>query len=90
MSVRVRISSAHKMAANGAEVVEVEGDTVAACIKNLISKYPALKKMMLDNTGEISRHILVSLNGVKLNQDELDKPVKAGDEIFPIIVIAGG
>ncbi len=90
MSVKVKICSAYQHATNGAEVVEVEGDTINECLKDLTSKYPSLEKLMYDEKEVLSGYLLLSLNGKNILHNELNKPVKDDDELFPFIMISGG
>lgn len=90
MSVRVKISTAHQYAANGAEFVEVEGTTISQCLKDLIRKYPALEKLMYNDVTSISDYLLVFLNGENVPHSDLDKSVKSQDEVALVMLIDGG
>ena len=90
MSIKVRISSAHQQATNGAEAVEVDGSTMAECLKDLIRKHPPLEKFMYNDPNTISNYLLVFLNGENVPHGRLNKPVKAGDEISLVMLIDGG
>ncbi len=90
MTIKVRISSAHQYAANGSEVVEVAGNTIAESLRDLIKTYPNLEKFMYNDPRTLSNYLLVFLNGDNVPHNELNKPVKDGDEISLVMLIDGG
>ncbi len=90
MSVRVKISTAHQYATNGTEIVEVEGATISQCLKDLIIKFPSLEKLMYNDITSISDYLLVFLNGENVPHTNLNKSVKAQDEIALVMLIDGG
>jgi molybdopterin converting factor small subunit len=91
MSVKLKLCDAYKPVMPGRpEFVEVEDGTVRDCFKDLITKYPELEKYIYDYPGEMCASLLIFHNGLSISQDELDKPVKDGDEVFPLMIIGGG
>jgi hypothetical protein len=90
MSIKIKISSAHQHVTNGHEIIEVGGNTIAGCLKDLIGQYPALEKYMYNNSKTISEFLLVFLNGENVPHDELNKPVKDHDDISLVMLIDGG
>ena len=75
---------------NYRNIIEVSGDTVGQCLNHLVKQFPAIKGEIFDEDGEVltSVHILVNKEGTF--PEELAKPVKDGDVIDIIPVIAGG
>jgi molybdopterin converting factor small subunit len=91
MSVKVKLSDACKsVMPDRLEFVEIEGGTVGDCFKDLITKYPQLEKFIYDYPGEMTAALMIVHNGLSISHDELDRPVKDGDEIFPLLIIGGG
>ena len=91
MSVKFKLSDVNKGAISGRpEFVEVEGGTVGACFKDLITKYPELERYIYDYPGEMTAALLILHNGLSISHEEMDRPVKDGDEIFSMVIIGGG
>jgi molybdopterin converting factor small subunit len=91
MSVKLKLCDAYKQAMpDRPEFVEVNGATVRNCIEDLVTRFPDMKKYIYDGPDEICAFIQFFHNGLFIPYDELDKPVKDGDEIFPLMIIGGG
>ena len=91
MPSKVRIPTPLRKLTGGYAEVSATGDSVAEVLENLDSNYRGLKAKLLDETGELRRFILVSLNGADIRTLQgLNTPVKDGDEIIIIPAIAGG
>jgi len=73
---------------NNQRTIEVNGDSVRECLKHLETQFPKLE--LLDKDGELHRYIDIFANGEIVYPQELDKPVKDGDEISIILMIEGG
>jgi molybdopterin synthase sulfur carrier subunit len=73
--------------AGGRSEVEVDGATVIELMRALEESESALDSWILDERGEIRRHINVFVNG---EQAEPDTPVGAGDRIEILPAISGG
>jgi len=71
-------------------IVEVSGNTVGQCLNHLVAQFPAIKGEIFDESGEVSANIHVFVNKESAFPEELAKPVKDGDVIDLIPVIAGG
>jgi molybdopterin converting factor small subunit len=89
MSVKVKLRATFQLAAQGAKTAEVNGKTVAECLKDLGRQHPALEKMLLDNKNTLPSYVTIFVNGEKAS-DGLSQPVEDGDEIFPMMLIGGG
>ena len=91
MSIKLKLCDSYKPIIPGRpEFVDVEGTTVMGCLKDLIAKYPHMEKYIYDYPGEMNKAILFFHNGLSISQDELDRPVKDGDEVFPLMMLGGG
>jgi molybdopterin converting factor small subunit len=76
--------------AGGASVVEVAPGTVRAALDELGAKHPALVERMFD--GErLKKFLNLYVNDEDVRYlDELNTPVKDGDELSIIPAVAGG
>ncbi len=91
MSVKIKLCDSYKSVIAGRpDFVEVEGTTIDDCLKDLIAKHPHIEKYIYDYPGEMCKAILFFHNGLSISQDELNRSVKDGDEIFPLMMIGGG
>lgn len=95
MSVRIRIplgyvqgdTDFYQLTQN---VVEVSGRTVGECLDHLVEKHPGMKKQLFTNTGSLVENVLISVNGESPYPKELARPIKDGDELIVVFMIAGG
>ena len=53
MSIQVTLHKSHRHHTNGQETVEVDGQTVGACLDDLVRKYPGLKGELYDKKGNL-------------------------------------
>lgn len=91
MAVKVRIPAPLRRLAQGATVVEVEAGTVIQCLDELEAKFPGMKERLLDSEGQVQQFINIYVNGedIRFLQD-LQTPLKPGDEVSIVPAIAGG
>jgi len=90
MSVKVHIHITHRQHTNGLEVVAVEGSTVGACLNQLIKQFPGMEKALFAKKDKLFNNIEIYLNHASAYPNELVKPVKDGDEIHLVTMLAGG
>ena len=90
MSVNVHIHTTHRQLTNGLKVVAVEGRTVGECLNQLTEQFPGMEKALFVNKGKLLNNVEVLLNHVSAYPNELVKPVKDGDKIYLIVMLAGG
>ena len=90
MSVRINLHKTHRQYAGGREIVNVNGNTVGECIRDLVRQYPEIEKQIFDNKGNLLSVLEIYLNGASAFPDELKKTVKDGDEIYLLTMLAGG
>jgi molybdopterin converting factor small subunit len=90
MSVKVHIHITHRQFTNGLDVVSVEGNTVGECLNYLIRQYPGMEKALFAKKGKLLNIVEVFVNHTTAYPNELIKPVKAGDEIHLLVMLAGG
>jgi molybdopterin converting factor small subunit len=90
MAVKVYIHITHRQFTNGLETVAVEGNTVGECLNQLIKQFPGMEKALFAKKDKLLNTVEVYLNHVSAYPNELAKPVKNGDEIHLLIMLAGG
>jgi molybdopterin converting factor small subunit len=90
MSVRIYIHATHRPLTNGLEVVPVEGNSVGECLNQLIQQFPGMEKALFVKKDKLLNTVEVYINHVSAYPNELVKPVKDGDEIHLVMMLAGG
>jgi molybdopterin synthase sulfur carrier subunit len=91
MSVQVRVPTPLRRFTGGAEEVTANGTTVAALVDDLESNHPGMKERICDEEGKVRRFVNIFVNGDDIRfLNNLDTPVKDGDEVSIVPAIAGG
>jgi len=90
MGVNVHIHTTHRQLTNGLDVVAAEGKTVSECLNQLIKQFPGMEKALFAKKDKLRNNVEVYVNHATAYPDELVKPVKDGDEIHLVIMLAGG
>ena len=90
MAVRVYIHKTHRQFTNGLEVVETAGNTVGECLNDLIRQFPGMEKALFAKKEKLLNVVEVYVNHASAYPNELVKPVKDGDEIHLVLMLAGG
>jgi len=90
MPVNIHIHATHRQFTNGLEVVAVEGTTVGECLNQLIKQFPGMEKALFVKKDKLLNTVEVYVNHASAYPNELAKPLKDGDEIHLIIMLAGG
>jgi len=90
MSVKVHIHTTHRQYTNGLEVVEVKGNTVGACLNHLVQQFPGMGKALFVKKDKLLNIVEIYVNHATAYPNELVKPVKDGDEIHLVVMLAGG
>jgi molybdopterin converting factor small subunit len=88
--VKVKIPAMFQSATGGVKMAEVTGRTIGECLKALSEQFPGLKRMLYDEGEQFSGYLNVMVNGQSIPGDLNEIPVKAGDELYPLIMIEGG
>jgi len=91
MEVRVRIPTPLKKLAGEQDVIKAKGKTVREVLQWLTDTYPGLQERLRDEKGEVRRFINIYVNDedIRFNQN-LETPLKEGDQLSIIPAIAGG
>ncbi len=90
MAIKVHIHTTHRQFTNGLEVVAVEGNTVGECLNQLIHQFPGMEKALFTKKDKLLNTVEVYVNHASAYPNELAQPVKDGDEIHLVIMLAGG
>ena len=90
MSVKVHIHTTHRQFTNGLKVVSLEGGTVGECLNQLIKQFPGMEKALFAKKDLLLKNVEIYLNRESAYPNELVKPVKDGDEIHLVVMLAGG
>jgi molybdopterin converting factor small subunit len=90
MPVKVHIHITHRQFTNGLDVVPAEGNTVGECLHSLIRQYPGMEKALFSKKDKLLNVVEVFVNHTPAYPNELIKPVKDGDEIHLLVMLAGG
>jgi len=70
--------------------IEVAGKTVGECLAGLVRLHPTLGKELFEKGGKLKSWIEIYVNTQSTYPEELVYPVRDGDEIRLILLIAGG
>lgn len=90
MSIKVHIHPFLSQHTNNQDVVEVNGSTVGQCLEQLVARFPELRPWLFEKDGKLNRLVEIYVNMKSSYPEELAKPVKDGDELHIVIIIAGG
>jgi molybdopterin converting factor small subunit len=89
LSIEISLHKTHRRYTDGKEIIEVQGKTVGECLRDLVTKYPALEKEVFKN-GKLNAVMEIYLNEASAFPNELVKPVKEGDKITLVYMLSGG
>ena len=91
-TVTVLIPSALRPQVDNRNEIDVNGTSVRSVLGTLTEQYPALAQRLFQaDTGEVNRFINLYVNDEDIRfLENLDTPVKSGDELSIVPAIAGG
>ena len=91
MEVHVRIPTPLKKLTGEQDIIKAKGRTVGEVIQWLTETYPGLKERLRDEQGEVRRFINIYVNNEDIRFiQNLETPLKEGDQLSIIPAIAGG
>ena len=90
MSIKANIHPVLQHYTNDQDVVEVNGSNVGECLKDLIRQFPGIERGLCNKQGRLLNYVDIYVNLQSAFPEELTKPVKDGDEIQIVMMIAGG
>jgi molybdopterin synthase sulfur carrier subunit len=89
--VSVRLPTVLRPQANGQSLVQQRGDTVGQVVNELVAAFPGLRTNLLDDAGNVRKFVNVYVNDEDIRfMQQLDTPVKEGDEVAILPAVAGG
>ena len=88
--MKVHVHATHRPFTDGLEVVDVKGNTVGECLNQLVREFPEMEKALFAKKDKLHNIVEVYLNHTSAYPNELAKPVKDGDEIHLVVMLAGG
>ena len=89
--VTVTIPTALRPQADNQDSLILPGASVKEVLGSLTSQYPELGKRLFKSDNEVNRFINLYVNDEDIRfMDNLDTPVKDGDELSIVPAIAGG
>jgi molybdopterin synthase sulfur carrier subunit len=87
----VRIPTPLRKLTRNQEEVKAEGHTVGEILTDLERNYPGLRERICDDQGAVRRFVNIFANDEDIRfLQNLDTPIKDGDEISIVPAIAGG
>ena len=90
MSARLNIHPILYPFTGNQDVLEVTGDTVGQCLEELVARFPGVREGLFDKKGRLLNYVGIYINGESAFPEELAKPVKDGDELHIVLMLAGG
>ena len=91
MSVEVRVPTVLRQHTGGERVVQADGQTVAAVLDSLVSRYPGLKNELLTDDGQVRQFVNIYVNDEDIRYlNRLDTKVDDGDNLAILPAVAGG
>ncbi|HEV7298749.1 MAG TPA: MoaD/ThiS family protein [Tepidisphaeraceae bacterium] len=91
MSIKVRIPSPLRTYTNGADAVQADGANVGEVLNDLKTKASGIETRLFKGPTQLNRFVNIYVNEEDIRfMQNLDTPVKEGDEISIVPAIAGG
>lgn len=88
--MRIRISGILLRHVDYHKTIDCPEATLHCCLDALCAAYPALRGVLLDGRGRVSRVHQLFLNGDRIVDVSVDQPVNAEDVLELTTAIAGG
>ena len=90
MSIEVKVTSVLQRVV-GAKSVQSDGATVGELLKDMDARYPGFKETITTEDGSLHRFVNIYVNGDDIRfLQNLESPLKNGDEVSIVPAIAGG
>jgi len=91
MPVKVRIPTPLRTLTNGVDVAEISGANVGEVLAALSAKFDGMDKRLFKQPGELNRFVNIYVNDEDIRfLDNLNTPIKDGDDVSIVPAIAGG
>lgn len=91
MPVKVKVPAYLRKITDGLGEVELAAGEVSALLRQLEERFPGLEGRLRDDQGKLLRSLNIFVNGENVRfLDGLSTPLKDGDEVSIIPLVAGG
>ena len=90
MSVQIELSSIFGRFTGNQLNIAVDGKTIKECLQDLVRQFPDLKKLLLNQEGNLQSTYEYFVNGESQYPRDMNKPLKDGDKLNIVYVIHGG
>ena len=91
MPANVRIPTPLRKLTNNEELVVIYAADISAAIQELQTRFPGIQERLVDESGAVRRFVNVYVNEEDIRfLQNLQTPIKDGDEVSIIPAIAGG
>jgi|WetSurMetagenome_2_1015567.scaffolds.fasta_scaffold684901_2 hypothetical protein len=90
MKTKLHLYSGLQSYVNNQDTIDVVGTTIRECLNSLIAQFPEIRHVLLNKEGKLLPNVMVSINLNSPTSEKLEKSVNPGNEIYLIMVIAGG
>mgnify|MGYP000907079745 CR=1 FL=1 len=90
MRVKVHLYSTLRRYADGRGVVDARGTSVGECLEDLARRYPRIAPLLFDEHGALLEKVFVSINLESACRETASTPVAENDELYVILIVAGG
>lgn len=87
MPVKIRLNLPMQQLTNQ-EVVYARGDSVKACLEDLMGRYPEARNQLFKPDGSLA--LMILLDNELLPKQDLEHPVTEADELWLMSIVDGG
>lgn len=87
-AVSVSVPSPLRSYTGGEAKITLDGESLDSLFREMDRLYPGVRFRMIDEMGNVRRHIKVYVNGDAT--DDLEHPLQGGDEVFLVAALSGG
>ena len=91
MPVKVRIPTPLRTLTNGVDIAEIAGANVGEVLNALSARFDGMDKRLFKQPGELNRFVNIYVNDEDIRfLDNLNTPIKDGDDVSIVPALAGG
>jgi sulfur carrier protein ThiS len=86
----IRVPPPFRGPTQGRDEIEVQGDTLRACLASADAQCPGLQELVIDSAGIVHGSVSLFVNGDSVGRDAIDTAVAADDRVEILTSVAGG
>ena len=91
MAIKVKIPTPLRQLTQGVDVAELSGGNVGEILSALSTRFEGIDKRLFKQPGELNRFVNIYVNDEDIRfLDNLNTPIKDGDDVSIVPAIAGG